>query len=64
MSYKIVTASSASGLNNQIGALIKEGWQRKGSHKVVTTHKQNRFRGNQLVDTVYTQEFSQTMIKE
>lgn len=63
MEYKIVTASSAGGLNNSVNALLKEGWKTKGSHNVVRTHEQKRFAGMQHKDTTYQHEYSQTMIK-
>jgi hypothetical protein len=64
MEYKIVTASSASGLNNTVNGLRKEGWEAKGSHQVVRTHEQKRFAGMQHKDTTYQHEYSQTMTKE
>lgn len=64
MEYKIVTATNSGTLNNQIGAMIKEGWKPKGSHKVVTTHMQNRYSGQQHMDSIYKTEYSQTMTKE
>lgn len=61
MEFKIVTASSANGLNNSVNNFIKEGWKPKGSHQVVTTLKQS-IRAN-TVDT-YKHEYSQTMTKK
>ena len=63
MEQKIITAGTATALNNSINSLIKEGWRPKGSHKVVTTHAQNRYAGKQHMDTIYKVEYSQTMIK-
>ncbi len=63
MEYKIVSSSSPQGLTNTINLLIGEGWEPKGSHQVVITHDQNRYRGNQHVDTTHETEYSQTMIK-
>jgi len=63
MKQKIITSRSASGLNSKIEEMQKDGWEPIGSHQVVTTHKQPRYRGNQLGDVEYTQEYSQTMKK-
>lgn len=62
MKYKIVSASSPEGLSNTINLLIGEGWQPVGAHQVVVVRKQNRFRGDQLMDTLNETEYSQTMI--
>ena len=64
MEQKIITSRSAHGLNSKIKELMTEGWEPIGSHQVVTTHQQPRYRGNQLGDVQYTQEYSQTMRKE
>jgi len=63
MEQKIITSTNASGLNSKIKELQEEGWEPIGSHQVVTTHQQPRYRGNQLGDVQYTQEYSQTMRK-
>lgn len=63
MKYKIVSSSSPEGLSNTINLLIGEGWQPVGAHQVVVVHEQNRFRGDQHMDTIYKTEYSQTMIK-
>ena len=63
MEQKIITSTNASGLNSKIKELQEEGWEPIGSHQVVTTHQQPRYRGNQLGDVQYTQEYSQTMKK-
>lgn len=64
MEQKIITSSSASGLNSKIKEMMADGWEPIGSHFVVTTHQQPRYRGNQLGDVQYEQEYSQTMKKE
>lgn len=64
MEYKIVSSSSPQGLNNTINLLIGEGWEPKGSHQVVIVKNQNRYRGDQLIDTLNETEYSQTMIKK
>lgn len=63
MEYKILSSSSPESLTNKVNNLIKEGWLVKGSHQVVVTHQQNRFRGDQHVDTLNEVEYTQTMVK-
>ena len=64
MEYKVVMAHSASELTDSVMKLISEGWEVVGSHQAVTKFKQNRFAGMQHRDTVYTFEYTQTMIKK
>lgn len=64
MEQKIITSHTASGLNEKIEKMISEGWKPLGSHKVITTHSQNRFAGSQHRDTIHEVEYSQTMVKE
>jgi hypothetical protein len=64
MEYKIIHSGTAESLSNRVMDYIKEGWETVGSHYVVVTHQQNRFRGDQLVDTISTLEYSQTIIKK
>jgi hypothetical protein len=63
MDYKIVTSSNPNTLTEKVGLFINEGWEPVGSHQVVVTHSQNRFRGNQQMDTLHQTEYSQTLIK-
>jgi len=60
--YRIIISHSANDLANQINELVKQYWEPVGSHKVVIKHEQNRFRGQQHVDTLNELEYSQTMI--
>jgi hypothetical protein len=64
MEQKVITDSSASGLNAKMKILIKEGWTPVGSHQVVTRNSQNRYSGMQHRDTQYESEYSQTMRKD
>lgn len=64
MEYKIISASSPQGLSVSVTNKIAEGWEPIGSHQVVVTHDQNRYRGTQHVDTTHETEYSQTMIKK
>jgi len=63
MEYKIITSSSPQGLSSSVNQFIEKGWEPKGSHQVTIVHIQNRFRGDQLVDTINETEYSQTIIK-
>jgi len=63
MEQKVITSSSAHGLNSKIKEMIEEGWEPIGSHLVVTTQEQSRYRGNQLGDVQHSHEYSQTMRK-
>ena len=64
MDYKIVTSSNSHTLTENIRLLISEGWEPVGSHQVVTIHDQNRYRGNQHIDTTHETEYSQTMVRK
>ena len=61
---KVITANSASELNFLINQYSEEGWVAIGSHKVVEIHRQNRFRGSELVDTIIKSEYSITIQKD
>jgi hypothetical protein len=61
MEKKVITADSASELNKKIEKYAEEGWETIGSHKVVEIHRQNRFRGSELVDTIIKSEYSITI---
>jgi hypothetical protein len=61
--YKIIESGSPNSLTREVNELIKEGWTPVGSHQVVIRREQNRFRGQQHVDTLNDIEYSQTMIK-
>lgn len=64
MEQIIIIERSADALNARIRLMIGEGWKPVGSHNVVTTHEQLRYSGMQHKDTVYTREYSQTMVKK
>jgi hypothetical protein len=64
MDYKVIYASSPSELSSKVNQYINEGFEPIGSHQVATIHAQNRFRGNQHVDTKHELEYSQTLIKK
>jgi 5'(3')-deoxyribonucleotidase len=62
--YKIVTASNPQELVDKITLFMEEGWDLIGSHHVVVVHQQNRFRGDQHMDTIHELEYSQSIIKK
>ena len=61
MKQIILTATSASKLNEKIENHIIEGWKPIGSHLVVEVHHQLRYAGMQHKDIVIEREYSQTM---
>jgi hypothetical protein len=60
---KIITASSSNQLNNKITEMSADGWEPVGSHSAVVVHSQNRYAGNQHMDTINETEYSITMQK-
>jgi len=71
MGYKILTSNSASGLNTKVNDYLEgenqnliKPWKLKGSHHVVTTLSLDKYSGSQHTRTIYTQEYSQTIIQE
>ena len=64
MKYKILTDSSASGLNVKVQDMLEIGWKVKGGHKVVEKHHQPKYAGSQHMQTVIRSEYSQTLIKK
>jgi Domain of unknown function (DUF1737) len=61
--YRVVYGSSPSELTNKVGSLLIEGFEPVGSHQVVVRHSQNRYRGDQHIDTQNELEYSQTLMK-
>lgn len=61
-SVVILTATSTSQLEEKISKHLQEGFTPVGSHQVVTSHVQKRFAGNIHRDSIYTSEYSITMI--
>lgn len=64
MEYKIVSGGSPSDLTTKVNERIKDGWELVGSHQVVIHREQNRFSGQQHMDTLNSLEYSQTMCKK
>lgn len=63
MEYKIIVSHSGEDLTRKVNEYIQDGWTPMGSHQVQIRHEQNRFRGQQHVDTLNDLEYSQTIIK-
>lgn len=63
MEYKVIYGDSPSELNEKVQTHLKDGWKLSGSHQVVIRRQQNRYRGDQHMDTLNELEYSQTMIK-
>jgi hypothetical protein len=64
MEYKIVSGGSPSELTTKVNERIKDGWEIVGSHQVVIHREQNRYSGQQHMDTLNQLEYSQTMCKK
>lgn len=64
MEYKIIEGGSPHDITKRVNDLIKEGWTPVGSHQVVVRREQNRYSGQQHMDTLNSLEYTQTMVKE
>jgi hypothetical protein len=64
MEYKVLYGDSPNELNEKISTHLQDGWKLSGSHQVVIRRQQNRFRGDQHVDTLNELEYSQTITRE
>lgn len=64
MEYKIVSGGSPSELTTKVNERIKDGWEIVGSHQVVIHREQNRYSGQQHMDTLNQLEYSQTMCRK
>lgn len=64
MEYKVISSSSPEGLSIAVSNHILEGWNPIGSHQVVMHHSQNRYSGQQHMDTRHQADYSQTMVRE
>jgi hypothetical protein len=64
MEYKIVNGGSPNELTTKVNEKINDGWEIVGSHQVVIHREQNRFSGQQHMDTLNQLEYSQTMCKK
>jgi len=62
--YKVIAQDSVHNLNTAVNQLIAEGWRPIGSHTICQVFQQNRYRGDQHIDTIFENEVSQTLIRE
>lgn len=63
MNYIVVSGHSPQDLTKKVNEKIQEGWTPIGSHQVVESHRQNRYSGQQWMDTRIEHEYSQTLTK-
>jgi len=63
MEYKILVGESPNELTRLVNDHIKEGWVISGSHQVVIRREQNRYSGQQHMDTLNQLEYTQTIIR-
>jgi hypothetical protein len=63
MEQKIITSSSASGLNAKIKELIEEGWEPIGSHTISVEEEYAQYAGSQYRRTERKHQFHQSMKK-
>lgn len=64
MEYKVIYGGSPKELTDKVNTYLKDGWEIVGSHQVVVIQSQNRYRGDQHIDTRNEMEYSQTLIKK
>lgn len=63
MEYKIIEGGSPNEITRKVNELIQEGWTPVGGHQVVVRREQNRYSGQQHMDTLNQLEYTQTLIK-
>jgi hypothetical protein len=64
MEYKIVSGGSPTDLTFKVNERLNDGWELVGSHHVVIHREQNRYSGQQHMDTLNQLEYSQTMCRK
>jgi len=64
MEYKVVEANTVESLTKKVNSLIELGWEPVGSHQSQVRHMQNRYRGSDHMDSIYTLEYTQTLVKK
>ena len=64
MEYKIIEGGSPHEITKKVNDLIKEGWTPVGGHQVVIRREQNRFSGQQHMDTLNQLEYTQTLTRD
>jgi len=64
MLYRVIEGGSPNEITKIVNELIRDGWKPVGGHQVVVRRQQNRYRGDQHIDTLNDLEYTQTLIKE
>ena len=64
MEYKIISSRSPEELTRKVNEQLNEGWNLVGGHSVVEIHRQNRYSGQQHMDTRIEVEYSQSIVRE
>ncbi len=64
MEQKILTSTSASGLNSLVEKAIEEGFVPVGGHTCVEAKHQPQYAGSQHMRTLITLEYAQTVRKD
>jgi hypothetical protein len=64
MEYRIIEGGSPNEITKRVNELIQDGWKPVGGHQVVVRRVQNRYSGQQHMDTLNQLEYTQTLIRE
>ena len=64
MEYKILVGESPNELTRLVNEKLNDGWELLGSHQVVIRREQNRYSGQQHMDTLNQLEYTQTMCRK
>lgn len=64
MEFKILSSGSPEELTRKVNEHITDGWKPVGNHSVVEIHRQNRYSGQQHMDTRIEVEYSISIVKE
>lgn len=64
MRYKVIEGGSPNEITTKVNDLVRDGWKPVGGHQVVVRREQNRYSGQQHMDTLNQLEYTQTMVKE
>ena len=64
MKYKVIEGGSPNEITTKVNEMINDGWKPVGGHQVVVRREQNRYSGQQHMDTLNQLEYTQTLIRE
>ena len=64
MKFKILSSGSPEELTRKVNEHITDGWKPVGNHSVVEIHRQNRYSGQQHMDTRIEVEYSISIVRE